>query len=441
MRSPFASTRHRSPRRLAGLCLLPLALAACDSDRIPPPLYVVVDVFADWNGNGTWDRDDAESGLLDIVVEVNHAVRNTTDTDGRALFAVSPGSVEVSIVQAPPHYVTTTISEARSGDANAEVKMFTVGLRPNLAASRLAFKYVLTGDSLTYGLTFSAQHLYVQDGFDAPLEALLTTSLGRAVVVNRGVSGTKSSCGPALVASRLAAVPGYIGCTCVKLGCPYGWVEDADSADRPPAGAPGYVLILFGTNDLVDGRNCVDERCEPAPDACDALRHIEQTIDAVLAAGAIPVIGTVPPGYKDCDPAWNVLYTDLVYAFNVELHALAERKQVLLADYWQTFVSDATPPVAELISDTYFWTSPGGVSQCGSGLHPTPEGYDLMAQTVWATITGNEPPYAPAPVALRPHSSLDAARHAYSAYVAEEKPSDAPAMSLGSTPGSLATCN
>jgi lysophospholipase L1-like esterase len=126
---------------------------------------------------------------------------------------------------------------------------------------------------------------------------------------------------------------------------------------------PAYTLILYGTNDWNDGE-C---RNNPPCYTIDALRSM---VLQARDASSFPVLGTIPPvnpAYADRDAearnAW-------VRGMNERIKAMAAPLRVPVADIHEAFVR--TPTLSALFTDF---------------LHPNEQGYTLMAQTWFQTIT------------------------------------------------------
>ena len=126
------------------------------------------------------------------------------------------------------------------------------------------------------------------------------------------------------------------------------------------ATSPDYVILLEGTNDIGEGR-------VNAP-----LEDLAAMVDSVLAAGALPILGTVTPaccGHRNSHPQSRI------ESYNAGVRALAEENKIPLVDFYQAFV----PPEPDAAFD-----DTSGLIHVPEGLHPTPAGYDLMAATAAA---------------------------------------------------------
>jgi lysophospholipase L1-like esterase len=134
--------------------------------------------------------------------------------------------------------------------------------------------YVAFGDSITYG----------QDA-SVPYPALLASMLGNRVI-NKGVSGSQSSEG-------YARVNGVLG-----------------------QYKPGYLLILYGANDVIHSI--------PPAQIIESLRGIVQ---AAKANSTIPVLATCTPQVLE-----HQAYNGGVVSLNVRIRSLASEEAVTLVD-------------------------------------------------------------------------------------------------------------
>ncbi len=128
--------------------------------------------------------------------------------------------------------------------------------------------------------------------------------------------------------------------------------------------APGtakwdVVLIMEGANDL-DQR---DATIEPA-----MIAQLRGMINFARSVGVTPFIATLPPmNPAGCCPVPRGLGAALVPGFNDQVRALAMLEGAPLADVYQAFNGNLT-----LIGP--------------DGLHPTADGYHLIAQTFFTVI-------------------------------------------------------
>jgi lysophospholipase L1-like esterase len=152
-----------------------------------------------------------------------------------------------------------------------------------------------------------------------------------------------------------------------KTTLPVVVIDDGKPGERTRAGLrrlrgdlqdtnPDYTILLEGTNDVESGHTD------------DALGNMQQMIDAVIADGAMPLLGTITPS---CCSHKNQLPEPAILFYNDQLRAMAVNDSVPLIDFYSAF---ANGPEA-----TYDSTL--GLIHVPEGLHPTPTGYDVMAAT------------------------------------------------------------
>ncbi len=399
-------------RKIVGLAIfLGLGLGACGSSEEKAQLEVLV--FADWDGDGV--RNAAlEGGLQYTEVAVNEQAPVQTPTGGKVTLRLKAGRHVVRISKLLPRFEAISSTELAIDLKKKETRIVEFGLRPEVPTTNHAFKVVLHGDSITAGFTQNEDFSYSVDGYDLRLKDLLLTSQGRVAMTNRAVPGTKSPCGSNLMPSRLTGDVGILTCSCVPPGSPANIPEHPDTWDKEPFGPPGYVVVLYGTNDTNDPGSCINHQCERVFRGCETIGQLESMLDDIEAGGAIPILGTLTPGYKECKPEWNVNYNNSVVALNAEIRALAEERGLLLADFWKAFESDLTPGAEVLISDIHEYIMDNGKRRCGPGLHPSREGYQVMAEVVHRVITGQPSPYEKRLPKAMP---MEEARQAYLDYL------------------------
>ena len=165
--------------------------------------------------------------------------------------------------------------------------------------------YVAYGDSITYGVGLASASRYPQQ---------LSGMLGKTVI-NAGSSGRWASDGVSGISSTLSRHK------------------------------PGYILILFGANDLVFGRNT------------DAIVSNLRTIVQVSKNNnTIPIIGTLTPVYDS-----HSYMTGGIDELNPKIKQMAKEEGIRVANLSGAFGSDR------------------GLMQ-SDGLHPTAAGAAKMAQ-------------------------------------------------------------
>jgi acyl-CoA thioesterase I len=177
------------------------------------------------------------------------------------------------------------------------------------------------GDSITWGWgdTPDPSLLTEEGGYPHRLENLL-----QLPVINSGLGGEKTAAGLARLPRELAKHH------------------------------PDYVILLEGTNDMYF-----------SGDTTGSTANMEAMIREVIAAHAVPVLGTIPPF---CYHAARSKNAPSVNIYNHELRALSVIDGVKLIDFYRAFTGSLDGPCDEAAG----LMSPDGI-------HPTPAGYDVMA--------------------------------------------------------------
>jgi lysophospholipase L1-like esterase len=184
-------------------------------------------------------------------------------------------------------------------------------------------KVTAFGDSITQGVLELKRRdlrLSTSSNYPALLQGKLRGLDPRWVVVNRGNSGEQTAAG----ARRI------------------GGVLRVDQ--------PGFVLIMEGTNDA--------QACESAAGAAANLRSMVQT---AKANKSIPIIGTVPPNFRD-----NPCANEVIFQINNQIHGFAAAEGVSVAEIFNG------------MNDRSLF----GLSPDRDPLHPNERGYAVMAD-IW----------------------------------------------------------
>jgi lysophospholipase L1-like esterase len=155
---------------------------------------------------------------------------------------------------------------------------------------------------------------------------------GRAIVLNEGVESKRSNQGESLMWPAL--------------------MRDT----------PAYALVLFGTNDFND------HDCRASPFDCFTVDALRSMVQQARDAGAVPVLGTIPP--VNSTEANADERNDWVVRMNELIRAMARQERVAVADIHRDFMSQ--PSLAAL-----FWDEK----------HPNNEGYRLIALSFCNAIT------------------------------------------------------
>jgi lysophospholipase L1-like esterase len=296
------------------------------------PVSIVV--FYDENHNGVLDPSEAVRLPNVAVAAAGQSVR--TATGGSATLQVPGGEQRFAIApeSLPPYYEPgqpATLSVPQQSQLLLPVTLpIGANSRPNT--------YMGFGDSITVGELSSDG-----EGYRPRLEARLAGHFGRAILINEGVSATRSLAG----ANRVA-----------------------DSLNRQ---RPAFTLIHYGTNDWNEQRCRSDFPCY----TIDSLRTM---VREAKAHGSLPVLATIIPsntGYNIFVPIERNEWLELM---NALIRELAVQEGVVLADMWAAFFQ--VPEIGELFSDH---------------VHPNDAGYRIMADTFFEAIT--KPRAAPASLA------------------------------------------
>ncbi len=120
---------------------------------------------------------------------------------------------------------------------------------------------------------------------------------------------------------------------------------------------PDYAILVEGTNDLLVGE-----------DRHRAVDNMRSMIDAVRAAGAVPILGTIPP--LCCDVESSRPQTATLAFYDEELRTLAANSGVGLIDFYSAFTGGREAA----------YDAARGLIHAPEGVHPTAAGYDVMAE-------------------------------------------------------------
>jgi len=172
--------------------------------------------------------------------------------------------------------------------------------------------YVAFGDSITYGSGVSAE-----DSYPTKLAGMMMRT-----VINEGYPGAES----------------YVGADMVQ-----------DVLDQYK---PGFLLILFGINDLIMGH---DEE--------ETIGYLQYICQAAINNKTIPVIATLTPVSGE-----HHIWASGVDRLNVLIRQMAADMNVAIVDLDTAFNWDTT---------TYLQDD---------GLHPNVLGYNLMAVTFYDVV-------------------------------------------------------
>ena len=215
---------------------------------------------------------------------------------------------------------------------------FSIVVRPT--ARLRATSFLAFGDSITAGVVsnpFVFGTLTPSEAYTVKLETKLAQEfpLQMFSITNAGLPGELA----ALAASRFATEFNRV---------------------RPEA-----VLLVEGTNDILDGAAAVP----------GAIAGLEAMVVTAKAGGAEVLLATVPPQRNH--PTRD-LAVSTIPLLNDEIRALALRQGVGLVDLFSALDQAVCPSVLSFAVSRFHETVP-----CigEDHLHPTPAGYDVMAET------------------------------------------------------------
>jgi lysophospholipase L1-like esterase len=185
--------------------------------------------------------------------------------------------------------------------------------------------------------------------------------------------------------ARLSAIAGVPVANFGVLG-----ERTSDGVDRMPSvltrNPADYVIILEGVNDILPGRNV------------DTIANLKTVVDQVFIAGAQPILATLTP--TCCDHSFsapigaiqnlNTQIQNLATTHAAELStATGTEVTIPVIDFFSAFIPPTDPPTPPTID-----ASSGLLFE--EGLHPTPAGYDVMADAAYTAFFG-KPPAVPTP--------------------------------------------
>jgi len=336
-------------RRTAAAAPLVLCVTACGGGGSPtappeptqPGFDVVAVVYYDENSDGRVDPGETVR-MPDVDLQVGSRT-GRTEGAGRAVITGVPAgspSVVVRAASLPPFYtapvpVPATVPQPAGSDVMVGLQLPIGFNRPNT--------YMGFGDSITVGEGSSDD-----GGYRDRLEAKLRQRLGKATVINQGLSGTRSNAG----AQRIHQVL--------------------------PAERPAYTLILYGTNDWNQSECKTAFPCF----TIDSLRSIVRT---VRGAQSLPLLATIPPCNLGMDDRCPPSRQQWIHDMDELIRQMAREEGAVVADVEAAFL--AHPPLSALLVDH---------------IHPNDAGYEIMASEFFAAITEPAATAAAAPMAPEP---------------------------------------
>jgi lysophospholipase L1-like esterase len=195
-----------------------------------------------------------------------------------------------------------------------------------------AKKVTAFGDSITFGfldLQRRGLRLTTSNNYPNILQAKLQGLDPAWRVINRGVGGEHTGDG----AGRIGSI--------LRL-------------DRP-----GFILIMEGTN---DAHQCMD--------GAAATANLANMVRAAQANKTIPILGTVPPSFRN-----NPCADDVISEINANIHSMAAASGVVVAE----------------IFDGMNQRDLFGIAPDRDPLHPNEQGYRVMADIWYRAILQANP--------------------------------------------------
>jgi lysophospholipase L1-like esterase len=280
--------------------------------------------------------------------------------------AVSGGAQPISIVCTPPSGSSFSVGSATvtctARDARQQAASCSFGVTVTAAPKLTATKFVAFGDSITAGAREACQGGTLSA---EPLSWELDNRYLRARPMFIDVNAAYPTKLQAMLADRYTTQSttvrneGKAGeCVAVASHC----LADSAGETRFPmvisADAPEVMLLQEGINDINGRRRAA---------FADVINGLRSMIGNARGRGGITVfLGTLLPERLH---ACRGYAADIIPEMNDQIRALAASENIELVDLYAAFGADAP--------DTYIGPD---------GLHPTVEGYQLMAQTFFDAI-------------------------------------------------------
>lgn len=286
------------------------------------PVSVVV--FYDENRNGVLDSNEGVRLPNVAVAAAGQSAR--TASGGTATLQVPGGEQRIAITQEslPPYYLP-----GQPGTVNVpQQSQIVLPVTLPIGSANRTNTYMGFGDSITVG-----EGSRDGEGYRALLEARLAGYLGRAQVLNEGLSATRSLAG----AQRIG-----------------------DSLRRQ---RPAFTLIHYGTNDWNE------QSCRQAF-PCYTIDSLRSIVRETKDQGSLPILATIIPTNTDFNPFVPLERNEWLELVNALIREMANQEGTVVADMWQAFFQ--VREIGTLFSDH---------------VHPNDAGYRIMADTYFDAIT------------------------------------------------------
>ena len=291
---------------------------------LPPTTTHPVDLVAyyDENGNGLLDPSEV-ARIPEATLEIGSERGSTEALTGHArIERVPAGRHAISLVN-------ETLPPYYQPGVTISIDVPTsdsVSVPITLPiGSNLPNSYLAIGDSLTEGNDRRGETNY-----RGPLEDILQGHFGAGGIINSGIDGTDSDSGP-------LRLPGLL-------------------AEHRPA----FTLIVYGTNDW---NGCFD-----VP-SCHTVDSIRTMVQKAQAADSLLFVATILPTNTGFDDRAPPSRNEWVAETNELIRAMVAEEGAVLMDIHAAFLAEGD--FLHLFEDH---------------VHPTPEGYQLMAEAMFEGI-------------------------------------------------------
>jgi lysophospholipase L1-like esterase len=318
----------RTPFLVAAAAFL---ASACGGGKLPPaptPTSATVTfvVFLDENRNGALDPPESIR-VPGVEVTFGPISGRSAPTTGSFSAEVlqTPQLLSVNAASLPPYYRgPEAVVQAPPASGS-----FNVPVTLPMGGTASPGVFLAFGDSITNGQTGVGDG----EGYTGELERRLAAHFGRARVINDGLDSSNSERGDNRIDSALAL------------------------------GRPGFTLILYGTNDWADAR------CAETP--CFTIDRLRSMVRKVKGQGGHAFVGTLLMTSVGNDFRASPQRNSWVAAQNDNIRRMAAEEDVVLVDHHAAF--ERSPlQYSDLFADY---------------IHPSAEGYKLLAQTWFDAIT------------------------------------------------------
>ena len=270
--------------------------------------------------------DGSPSNTSQAVEIFEHAVFVMDPTFG-TLVLITEGSI---VLTSPTPTPTPPSTPLRVTPTPTPIPRLTPSPTPQLTPtptptpqSGTAAIIVAVGDSITQGHGSSLG----TNGYPGILNAKLRAAGYNVVVYNKGLPGADS--------------------------------YTVDMNFQYDAGGANIALIMVGTNDISASGSCVE------PYNCRTIDHIRSMIDKALAAGIIPIVGTITPDNPD---GVYSSYNHQIENVNQEILRLGAARGVRVVDTYDPILNNGG---STLFSDKH---------------HLNDRGYEILAETWYRVL-------------------------------------------------------